>query len=360
MKKKSVCILLPGENISPVGGYKIAYQYANALSSAGYDVSIIHSVFPSDGFPYHPSFPLNFGLWVVDGCQRKLNMFHQKWYSLKKEIKCYNIPVLTKDNIIKADIYIATAICTAHSILTCAPKGKKYYYLIQDFESWDVSKNYVLESFHWPLKKIVIAPWLQEIIRNENEESVLIPNGFDRSIFYLETPIEDRNDNSILFMSSSYERKGTVDILNALDIVNKTHDIKVSSFGACSKRKGAFSDYDYYKRPSKQQLRKLYNDAAIFIGGSREEGYGLPVGEAMCCGATIVCTINGGYQAMVDDSTALQSPIKDSEALAKNIIKLLDDRNLRIQLAKKGYEKIASYSFEQAESKFVQYINENS
>ena len=78
MKKKSVCILLPGENISPVGGYKIAYQYANALSSAGYDVSIIHSVFPSEGFPYHPSFPLNFGLGVVDLCQRKLNLFHQK------------------------------------------------------------------------------------------------------------------------------------------------------------------------------------------------------------------------------------------------------------------------------------------
>lgn len=357
MKQKTVCFLLPGENISPVGGYKITYEYANALARNGYEVSIIHSVYPSKGFPYQPSFPLNFGLGFVDLVQRKTKILHQKWYKLDERVKCYNIPYVTKENIIKADIYIATAVCTAHAVLNCAPKDSIWYYLIQDFESWDVSKEYVLSSFHWPLKKIVIAPWLQDIISSEGESSVLIPNGFDSSIFYLKKPIEERDDNSILFMSSSYERKGTVDILEALNIVSKTHKIKVSSFGSCSKRKGSFSDYEYYRSPSKSLLVDLYNNAAIFIGGSREEGYGLPVGEAMCCGSAIVCTINGGYQAMVDENTALQSEIKNPQALADNICKLLDDRSLRIKLAKNGYNKIQAYSCEQAERKFINLIN---
>lgn len=353
---KKICFLLPGENVSPVGGYKITYQYANALAREGYDVSIIHSVYPSAGFPYQPSFPLNFGLGFVDLCQRKLGLLHQKWYPLDDSIKCFNIPTVTKSNIIDADIYVATAVCTAHSVLTCAPKNRKWVYLIQDLESWDVSREYVIDSYHWPFEKIVIAPWLQDVLGSVGEKSYLIPNGFDRTVFDMDVPIRDRKDNSILFMSSKYERKGTEDILKALEIVSRTHAVNAVSFGSCSKRDGDFTDYSYHRSPSKAELRRLYNEAAIFIGGSREEGYGLPVGEAMCCGAAIVCTINGGYQAMVDDSTALQSRIKDPEALARNIIRLLDDRTLRIRLAEKGYEKIAAYSSEQAEKKFVNMI----
>lgn len=357
MNKRTVCFLLPGENISPVGGYKITYEYANALVRAGYDVSIIHSVYPSKGFPYQPKFPLNFGLGFVDLVQRKTKLLHQRWYELDSRVKCYNIPYITKENLLKADIYVATAVCTAHAVMQCAPKDSVWYYLIQDLEAWDVSKEYVLSSFHWPFRKIVIAPWLQDIVSKEGESSVLIPNGFDSSIFKLNKPIEERDNNSILFMSSAYERKGTVDILEALNIVSKTHDIKVSSFGSCSKRKGSFTAYDYYRSPSKSLLVDLYNSAAIFIGGSREEGYGLPVGEAMCCGAAIVCTINGGYQAMVDDNTALQSEIKNPKALADNIKLLLDDRDYRIKLAQNGYKKIAAYTCLQAEKRFVELIN---
>ena len=354
--KRRVCILLPGENISPVGGYKIAYQYANALVRAGYEVSIIHSVYPSEGFPYRPPFFLNLGLGFVDFCQSRLGLLHEKWYALDPSIKCYNIASVTRDNIVKADIYIATAICTAHAVMTCAPKDSAWLYFIQGYEKWDVSEDYVLKSYKWPLEKVVVAPWLKDIVESQGESAELVPNSFDNSVFFLEKEIDKRDPSSILFLSSSYAIKGTEDVLEALSIVSRTHHIKVSSFGTCTRRKGAFTDYDYTRSPSLKKLRELYNNAAIFIGGSREDGFGLPVGEAMCCGAAVACTVNGGYQAMVDDSCALQSPIQDPDALARNIIKLLDDNDLRIRLAKAGHERIQEFSSERSEEKFVAFV----
>ena len=59
---------------------------------------------------------------------------------------------------------------------------------------------------------------------------------------------------------------------------------------------------------------------------------------------------------MVDDSCALQSPIQDPDALARNIIKLLDDNDLRIRLAKAGHERIQEFSSERSEEKFVAFV----
>ncbi len=358
-KGKKVCILLPGENIAPVGGYKIAYQYANALFAAGFDVTIVHSVFPSEGFPYKPSFGLRTGLWFVDIMQRRFNLLHQKWYDLNENIKCLNIPSITENNLPLADIYIATAVCTAYAVRNYAPKAASKFYLIQDFESWDVSKEYVLESFKWDLNKIVIAPWLRDIVSSVGEDSFLVPNGFDSNVFFLEKSIEERENNTLMYLASSYERKGTVDINRALEIVAEKYKIKVLAFGACPRLKGTPAFVEFIRRPSKDKLRHMYNASAIFIGGSREEGYGLPVGEAMCCGCAIVCTITGGYQAMVDDTCALQSNVQDPEALAENIIQFLENPDLRVKLAYNGNKKIQGYSAKESESRFVEYISKS-
>lgn len=360
MEKKKVCILLPGENISPVGGYKIAYQYANALFRSGFDVTIVHSVFPSAGFPYRPAFWLRTGLRLVDILQRRFNLIHQKWFNLEKGIASLNIPSITKDNLPYADIYISTAISTAHAINSFISDKVPKYYFIQDFESWDVSRDYVLESYKWKMNKIVIAPWLQKIVSSVGEFSFLVPNGFDPNVFYLKNDIDERADNTLMYLASIYERKGTSDINEALEIVARKHEIKVYSFGACSRPKGTPSYVKFVKRPTLKQLVDMYNQTAIFIGGSREEGYGLPVGEAMFCGCAIVCTITGGYQAMVDDTCALQSSVKDPQALADNILKLIENGKLRRELAKKGNAKIQHYLASESERKFVDYIKDSS
>jgi glycosyltransferase involved in cell wall biosynthesis len=102
----------------------------------------------------------------------------------------------------------------------------------------------------------------------------------------------------------------------------------------------------YYQKPDKETHNRIYNEAAVFIGTSYSEGWGLTVGEAMICGAAVACTDIGGYQEMCShEKTALLSPPKDHMALAANIIRLIEDNELRIKIAKAGYDNIRQFTW---------------
>jgi glycosyltransferase involved in cell wall biosynthesis len=85
--------------------------------------------------------------------------------------------------------------------------------------------------------------------------------------------------------------------------------------------------YDYLKRFD------------IFVLASKLEGLGTSVLDAMSCGKTIVATNAGGIPEMiVDRINGLLVPKQNPEALAKSIIQLIDDSELRYKLALKAKE----------------------
>ena len=73
----------------------------------------------------------------------------------------------------------------------------------------------------------------------------------------------------------------------------------------------------------------------------------MPAMEAMMCGTVLVTTDTGGSRDYaLNEKTALVSPIKNPEALAKNLIRVLTNEPLRLQLAEKGYQKIQQFSWD--------------
>ena len=78
----------------------------------------------------------------------------------------------------------------------------------------------------------------------------------------------------------------------------------------------------------------------------------MPIGEAMICGAAVACTDNKGYLEMAKDGeTALVSPIKDSKALAENIIRLINDDELRHRIAANGNRFIQRFTWDESYAK---------
>jgi glycosyltransferase involved in cell wall biosynthesis len=64
--------------------------------------------------------------------------------------------------------------------------------------------------------------------------------------------------------------------------------------------------------------------------------------EAMAMGLPIVALNNGGTPEVVaDGETGLLSPPGDVETLASNILKLLEDRDLRQRLGASGVHRVA-------------------
>jgi len=209
------------------------------------------------------------------------------------------------------------------------------------------------------MNKICIAPWLVDRVESVGEKAICIPNGFDAREFYIYEPIEKRNPFSVAFMEASAEWKGVEDTVKALSLVTEHYpQLTAISFGT-----GECPDYYpswiIYKRlPSHDELLDIYNHAAIFVGASHFEGFGLTIGESMCCGCAVACTDNGGFSVMVQNKiTGLLSPIKNPQALADNILAYLEHPEMRIQMAKQGYAAIVTFNWKTSVEKLVDFLH---
>ena len=106
-----------------------------------------------------------------------------------------------------------------------------------------------------------------------------------------------------------------------------------------------------------QRLRTLYNGSRIYVCSSFAEGFALPPAEAMACGCAVAATDCGGIREFaVNDVNALLSAPGDADALARNIIRLLEDDQLRVRLAIAGHQLISRFSWETAANTLEELI----
>lgn len=94
-------------------------------------------------------------------------------------------------------------------------------------------------------------------------------------------------------------------------------------------------------------LTALYAGAEVFCFPSFEEGFGLPVLEAMAAGAPVV-TSSGTATAEVAGDAALLVDPHDRAAIASAIARLLDDRSLAAQLVDAGRRRAAEHRWADA------------
>ncbi len=87
------------------------------------------------------------------------------------------------------------------------------------------------------------------------------------------------------------------------------------------------------------ELVKLYAESSIVVVPSIYEGFGLPAGEAMACGVPVISTDGGALPEVVGDSGVIV-PVRDHDAIANAIKRLLDEPRLRDELSEKGRARI--------------------
>lgn len=352
----SICFLTPFVNgDTPVGGLKIMLQYANMLSRDEHIVYMVYPLLPDYEESY--SFYRKLLAWKTFlHCKRKF-VGSDQWFAKNKGVKEIRTLSLCFNHVPKADIYIASAVQTACHVAEY-PTDRKYYF-IQDFENWSYTSEYVLQTYRLPLRKIVISNWLKKRVNDINEKCALVPNGFDIEPFRMIKSFSSRLGTNICMLYHLNARKNCVLGFSALEIVRRQYpSLKVNIFGVYDAPEILPSWYHYTKQPSSQQLLDLYNDSAIFIGTSNVEGWGLTVGEAMLCGCAIACTDNDGYKEMViDNQTGLLSPVGDAEALADNIIRLIQDDQLRERLSLNGNTLIKQFTVDKSYLRFKQAID---
>ncbi len=99
----------------------------------------------------------------------------------------------------------------------------------------------------------------------------------------------------------------------------------------------------------------LYAGARLLVQPSFEEGFGLPVLEAMTVGVPVVAA-NAGALPEVGGDAVLLVPPTDARAMADAIARLLDDEALAATCVERGFARAEHYSWSRAaENALVAY-----
>ena len=90
------------------------------------------------------------------------------------------------------------------------------------------------------------------------------------------------------------------------------------------------------------EIRKLYESAAMLVLPSLDEGFGIPVLEAMTVGVPVVVSNRGSLPEVVGEAGVIVDP-EDTHSLAAAMANLLDDRERYTRLVEAGVAQAARF-----------------
>ena len=106
-------------------------------------------------------------------------------------------------------------------------------------------------------------------------------------------------------------------------------------------------------RLSTTDLQLLYSSTDLFVFPSLYEGFGMPLLEAMACGAPVLTSNSTALAEVAGDAAVLADP-QDARALGAAMIRALEDEALRADLKIRGFARAKQFSWEQAAAKTVE------
>ena len=92
-------------------------------------------------------------------------------------------------------------------------------------------------------------------------------------------------------------------------------------------------------------LVALYNLASVFVYPSLYEGFGLPLLEAMACGCPVIASDRGSIPEVAGDACLSVEPGRVDE-IARALVRLVKDGDLRRSLSVKGLERARGFTWE--------------
>lgn len=92
------------------------------------------------------------------------------------------------------------------------------------------------------------------------------------------------------------------------------------------------------------ELAVLYSGAKAFVFPSLYEGFGLPLLEAMACGAPVLSSNISSIPEVTGDAALLVDPYNEEDVVA-GMTKLLNDEGLRLRLKDKGFARAKVFSW---------------
>ena len=161
-------------------------------------------------------------------------------------------------------------------------------------------------------------------------------------------------DRYILYVGGYNKRKNIPLLLNAYSALGiKRENAKLVLAGAAGNNEivsqvvslGLQNDVVLLGHIAEDDLSLLYSGAIFFVYPSLYEGFGLPVLEAMTCGAPVISS-NSGSLVEVSGHAALYFKPDDEDELTRLMERVLADSTLREDMRSRGFNRASLYSWQ--------------
>lgn len=103
---------------------------------------------------------------------------------------------------------------------------------------------------------------------------------------------------------------------------------------------------------SMDELVSLYNLATVYVQPSFDEGFGLPVLEAMACGCPVISSNYGSLPEVVGDAGIKIEPTVNK--LSTEISKVINDKQLQSELSQKGLKRKKEFSWQKTAKETIE------
>jgi glycosyltransferase involved in cell wall biosynthesis len=288
------------------------------------------------------------------------------WLEVVPEVRMIFAPNASEKRVPNGDIVVATAWGTAEPVSRYGPAKGKGFYLIQTIEyllgtrgDETPLRSAVEATWRLPLRKAAVSEWIARAVREITGDPapVVITPGIDTTRFRSLRPLEDRPFR-VTMMYSDDLSKGSADGIAAIRFARKSHpDLLATLFGTTRLPRGLEPWMEYRRDLRQGPLVDLYNETRVFVCSSIIEGFSLPPAEAMACGCAVVSTDCGGNREYAEDGvTALLSPPRDAEALARNLRAVLSDPSLLRKLAAGGRARMGRHDWESRTDRLEEFF----
>lgn len=304
------------------GGIKIVFEHATRLAQRGYAIEV----------------------WGLDSKTPWETNESIKIRSFKNYDRL--VDALKNEEAIK----VATWWETAFPVwLSSVIKGIPVYF-IQEFETWFypddiVAQASVVSCYRKEFRNMTTSQYNLDEIRSIGLNATPIPCGYDDSTYKTLSKTK-REKHVLLAVGRTFFQKNfdfTFRSWKALGVNRPAMWL----FGVEPEMSKLDNKIKYFKKPSNEEVNKIYNQATLFVQTSRHEGFSLPILEAMAAGCPVICTdAHGNRDFCFDGKNCLMVEQDDDKALSAAIDRLFNDEKLRDRLSKSALQTTKQYRWD--------------
>lgn len=335
------------------GGIRVAAIYAERLKKRGHEVVVV-STPPAQPSPSQQVKSLLKGKGWIPRAKSEPSYFDEmdvphRVIDRFRPIKDADVP--------DADVVVATWWETAEWVWALSPqKGVKVHFM-QDYEVWGGTVEQVDATCRLPIPKIVIAEWVRDLLEKRFNQTpiALIPNSVDTEKFHA-PPRMKQPVPTVGLTYTTFYNKGCDISIEAYRIARKAiPSLRLVAFGSStvSADLPLPNDAEYTYRASDHKLKELYSQCDAWLFGTRIEGFGLPILEAMACRTPVIGTPAGAAPELLTDGAGTLVKPENPEDMAQAIERICKLSEAEWQaMSDAAYAKATGYTWDDATELF--------